>query len=71
MLCYLVAALAKDTIGVQVIFQPLKASVIGRELSLKILESVARHLRAFDFCLCHAENYTAERTYSQGIITLT
>ena len=49
MLSYLVARLAKDAIGVEVISQPIKASIIVRELFLEILERVAGHLRAFDF----------------------
>ena len=49
-----VARLAKDTIGIKVVLKPFKASVIGREIVLEILERVARHFRAFDFLFCHA-----------------
>lgn len=52
---YLVARLAKDAIGIKVVFQPLKASIIGREITLKILECVARHFRAFGFTFFHAQ----------------
>lgn len=69
MLRDLAARIAKDAVWIQVILEPFKASVIIRELSLKILERIARHLRAGDFRLCHAQNYTGSRTYSQGIIT--
>ena len=54
MLRNLVARLAKDTVRVQVIFQPFKASIIGWKLRLEILERVAGHFRAFDLRFCHA-----------------
>lgn len=58
MLRYFVARLAKDTIGIKIVFQPFKASIISGEIALEILECVARHFRAFDFRFCHARILT-------------
>jgi hypothetical protein len=48
------AFLAKNTIGIKVVLQPFKASIIGREIAFEILECVAGHLRAFGFAVFHA-----------------
>lgn len=49
-----VARLAKDTIGIKVVLQPFKASIIGREIVLEIFERVTLSLRALRFRFCHA-----------------
>src|SRR6266436_5487125 len=58
MLCDLAARFAKDAVRVEVVSQPIKASIIIRELFLEILERVSRHFRAFDFRFCHAQILT-------------
>lgn len=53
------ALIAKDAIGIKIVFQPFKASIIGREILFEILECVTLHLRAFNFLLfCHARILT-------------
>jgi len=49
-----VARLAKDTIGIKVVLQPFKASIVSREIVLEILECVTGHFRAFGFAVFHA-----------------
>jgi len=48
---HLVARLAKDAIGVKIVFEPFKTSIVCRELLLEILERIAGHLRALNFGL--------------------
>jgi hypothetical protein len=41
MLRHRVARLTENAVGVKVVFQPFKASIVGRKIALEILESVA------------------------------
>jgi hypothetical protein len=56
MRCHLLARFAKDAIRIQVVLEPLKASIIGWELALEVFERVSLHLRVFWFVLVrHSE----------------
>ena len=51
MLRNLAARLTKDTVGIEIILEPVKASIIGWKLALEILERVTLHFRALNFGL--------------------
>lgn len=50
---HLAAGVAENTVRVQVVFEPFKASVVGWKLVLEILERVSDHLRALNFGFAH------------------
>jgi hypothetical protein len=67
MLSNFAARVAENAIGIEVIFQPFKASIIGRKLTFEVLERVPGHPWPLNFGFAHRSPLSCLPTVTERV----